>query len=379
MNMKILVISHAAVQKGYQKKFVEIAKYPNIEITILLPEYWIENYRYVKTYIESKANIQYVIGKSVWKGFGSRYFFITKLWMLVKNIKPDIIHIEQEPWSLAALQIVLYRNLISPKSKIIFRTSRSFNVKLKFPFLLKIIEKYVYKYSEFAFPLNLDAVKFLRLRGYKKGLQVCPNGVDTDIFYPKIFKKHIKLPIEKNKFNIGYIGRFIEAKGIKYLIEAVSNIKKDCKLILIGDGPNKKELKRQANYYKIEDRIKFVETIKLEEVPEYLNCLDVLVLPSYKTDEWEEFFGRVLVEAMACKVPVIGSDSGEIPNVIKDAGLIFPSHNSTELKKCILKVISNEEVRKEMVEKGYTRVQENYSWKAIAKLTVEVYYKLQNL
>jgi hypothetical protein len=104
--------------------------------------------------------------------------------------------------------------------------------------------------------------------------------------------------------------------------------------------------------------------------------MNVLVLPSLTTPGWVEFFGRVLVEAMACEVPVIGSDSGEIPNVIGDAGLIFHEGEADDLRDKLLLLAHDENLQLELAERGKKRAVEKYSWEQIAADTYEVYTSL---
>ncbi|MBC8487939.1 MAG: glycosyltransferase family 4 protein [Bacteroidetes bacterium] len=374
--MKVLVISHAAIQRSWQKKFAEITKDQSIQITLLLPKYWIENYHRVRVEINTKSKLNYVVGKTVWKGFSNRYFFLTKFCNLLKTLQPDIIHLEQEPWSLIALQTAFYRNCILPKCRIIFRTSRSFEGQLKLPWLAATIEKYTYKNSEFAFPLSKRAAQLLERRGYKNGIEVIPNGVDTDLFRKldaTMIRKSLGID---SAFTIGYIGRFVKEKGLGILLKAVGGIDQDFRLLFVGDGPYKNDLINLSNRLGINEKLHLVETIPADQIPLYLNFMDVLVLPSYKTGNWEEFFGRVLIEAMACEVTVIGSDSGEIPNVIGRAGLIFKSKNVDSLRIALERVMDDDDFRWNLSKMGRALVKNYYSWERIAEKTKDVYFKL---
>jgi len=101
-------------------------------------------------------------------------------------------------------------------------------------------------------------------------------------------------------------------------------------------------------------------------------------LPSLTTPGWVEFFGRVLVEAMACGVPVIGSDSGEIPNVIGEAGLIFHEDDADDLKDKLLLLVHDESLQSELAALGKKRAIEKYSWEQIAADTYEIYKSLMD-
>jgi len=99
-------------------------------------------------------------------------------------------------------------------------------------------------------------------------------------------------------------------------------------------------------------------------------------LPSRTTRVWKEQFGRVLTEAMACRVPVIGSNSGAIPEVIGDAGLIFPEGDARALAGCLRRLIESPDLCRELGERGYVRVMRLYTQERIAEQTAEFYRQI---
>jgi glycosyltransferase involved in cell wall biosynthesis len=108
-------------------------------------------------------------------------------------------------------------------------------------------------------------------------------------------------------------------KGLATLLKAFSLLIQNpaCHLLIVGSGDYREEMLSLASQLGIRERMILVDAVPAEDVPRYINCMDVLVLPSITTPGWVEFFGRVLVEAMVCQVPVIGSSSGEIPNATR--------------------------------------------------------------
>ena len=129
-------------------------------------------------------------------------------------------------------------------------------------------------------------------------------GVDTGRFYPK----HKSTD---RKFTIGYVGRIDEGKGIDILLDAVSLLDFDFDLIVVGSGTLEKELKKKANRTACRGRINFVGKVPNADLVHYYNTFDVFVFPTYRL---AESFGNVAIEAMACKVPVIGS---KIPALVE--------------------------------------------------------------
>jgi glycosyltransferase involved in cell wall biosynthesis len=147
---------------------------------------------------------------------------------------------------------------------------------------------------------------------------------------------------------------------------------------IVGDGPERPHLEQLANELQISDRVHFDNTISSSAMPAYLQQLDVLVLSSRTKPNWKEQFGRALVEAMACEVPVIGSDSGEIPHVIGSAGLLFPEDDVGALRSHLLKLMQSVDLRRELGQCGRQRVLSLYTQSQIAAQTVAVYRDMLN-
>lgn len=205
-----------------------------------------------------------------------------------------------------------------------------------------------------------DFVKNNFLKGYNnKSITITPS-VDVDKFKP----------LEKSKtnknFNILYVGRIDKTsrwKGIQYLLGSIKFISKNNSNILltiVGDGDAIEYYKSQVLKLKIEDYVEFKGSLSGNDLVKKYQETDVLVLPS--TSEAESF-GMVLIEAMACKKPVIGSKMGGIPYVIDDGenGLLVPPKNTQSLAGAIIKILENPKLAKQMGEKGYKKVKENFT------------------
>lgn len=372
--MRILVISHPAIQPTYQRKFEEIARHAHVRMRVVVPDTWFENDQTLHfSGRRASEDLSFYPGKITSPGYGSRYFFTRGLVTHFREFRPDIIHLEEEPWSLCALQTIMLKKLFCPESKLIFRTSLSIPIKLKFGFIGALIERIAFREFDHAFILSGRAGELLRRKGYRKGMRISPNGVDTRIFR-KMDANDLRaeLKIAENEFVMGYIGRLMHMKGMDTLLEAFGMLDNG-RLLLVGSGDYRDKMLSIASRLGIDEKMLLVGSVPAADVPKYINCMDVLILPSITTPGWVEFFGRVLAEAMLCNVPVIGSSSGEIPNVIGDAGLIFQEEDVNDLKDKIAMLMENPELREDLKKKGYKRAASLYTWEAIARDTYETY------
>jgi glycosyltransferase involved in cell wall biosynthesis len=128
---------------------------------------------------------------------------------------------------------------------------------------------------------------------------------------------------------VGFVGRLLPEKGIETLIAAMGKLPSSVRLAIVGNGPHEPALRRAAA--PLGSRVRFLPAMPRHRMPIVLGALDALVLPSRTTPEWKEQFGRILVEAHACGRWAIGSDSGEIPNVIGDPRCVFHEGDTASL------------------------------------------------
>jgi glycosyltransferase involved in cell wall biosynthesis len=173
---------------------------------------------------------------------------------------------------------------------------------------------------------------------------------------------------------VGYLGRIVEEKGLSTLVQSLDQIRDlPWKCILVGSGPFEDRLRAQIDDERLTDRIVFTGYIPHTDAPRYLASFDLLVLPSETQPNWKEQFGRVVVEALACGTPVLGSDSGAIPDVIQSlqGGLTFPEQNVEECSQQLARMIQTPTLRNRLASKGRQLVLEQYTHAALAERFAE--------
>jgi glycosyltransferase involved in cell wall biosynthesis len=177
-------------------------------------------------------------------------------------------------------------------------------------------------------------------------------------------------------FVIGFVGRLLARKGLFVLLEALAELDGAWELHVVGTGEARAEAEALAERLGIAQRVVFMGQQPSTAMPAIMRRFDVLVGPSLSTPRWKEQFGRMLVEAMACGVPAIGSDSGEIPNVIGDAGLVVPEGDSVALRAAIARLRDDATERRTIAERGRARVLALFTQEAVARRTYVVYQEM---
>jgi glycosyltransferase involved in cell wall biosynthesis len=145
-----------------------------------------------------------------------------------------------------------------------------------------------------------------------------------------------RLGLDLDKFWLVFAGRIVEEKGLDDLIDALgTGTSPRVAVTVLGSGPHLASLRQHGQSLVEQGRLLFRAQVPSTDVPEYLRAADVMCLPSRTEKNWKEQFGRILVEAMAAEAVVLGSSSGEIPNVIADAGMTFQERNVEDLRSKI--------------------------------------------
>ena len=352
-----------------ERKIALLAAQPDLLVSLVRPTIWKDGYGRVAIETIAQDDYHVVPVPMVGRADNPHRTLYRTIDFSMREARPDIIHAEEEPDSLAALQIVLARRLCARRAKLVLHTWQ--NVDRPKSALVRWVVRMTLRGADAVLGANREALAVLARLGYRGRTGVIPPmGVDTGVFRPQ------GGAVTSEGICLVYAGRFVPEKGLDTLIQAMAMTDTCVSLRLIGDGPAKSSLVDQVRSLDLAERVDFLPPMSPSELASAMDDSYALVLPSRTTAVWQEQFGRVLVESMACGTPVIGSDSGAIPEVVGDAGLIFPEGDASALARCVGRLIASPALRADLVERGLMRVADLYSQERVAAQTSDFYRQM---
>jgi glycosyltransferase involved in cell wall biosynthesis len=164
---------------------------------------------------------------------------------------------------------------------------------------------------------------------------------------------------------VGFLGRFVPEKGLAVLTAALDRAAAPWRALIVGSGPEEAAIRRWAHAQS--GRAAVVTGAGHADVPGWLNAMDVLCAPSLTRPSWREQFGRMLIEAMASGVPVVASDSGEIPAVVGDAGVVVPEGDAPAWTRALDALLGDPARRSALAAAGRARAESTYAWPVVAR------------
>lgn len=381
--MKVLCLDHGAVLRGYRGRYVALAGLaPDLELTVVAPRSLREgNYQGQWDASDASEN-GYQLRFATYRPAKAHRGLYGPLLLarLIREFRPDIIHTQGEPEALSSAEICLLRDTFSSRSAVVFvswsnidvyRMGWTYRMGKLYDWCYRLVLKRAYAATVYC----ADAARILRGNGFQGPIAHIPWGVDPVVFR-RVASGRLREELGLRGLVLGFVGRLERPKGVATLIRAAAKSGVECTLLMLGDGPALAEWRELATTLDVS--VRWIGSVNGSALPSFLSCMDALVLPSETTKYWREQFGKVLIEAMSCEVPVIGSDSGEIPTVIGDAGLVFREKDPDDLAAKIVSLAS-ETARVEWARKGRARVLQEYSWEVVARRTIGFYRDLARL
>ena len=350
---RLVIVSHPAVLPVNQMVYAEMLR-RGWDVRLIVPAAWRHDYEPYHLLPEALPELDSRITALpvLLAGRPQRHVYRTRPQSVLRAMEPDVVFLEQEPFALAAAQWGFAAALL----RVPFGVQIAENLDRHLPWPVRALRTRVLRSASYVAARSPRAADLATQWGATGAVTVIPHHVPA-------------WPAERRArtaFTVGYAGRLSAEKGLETLVCAVRRLEPPVDLLIAGDGVMRREL-AQAD---LGDGRQVIVHSDLGhgQMASAFSEMDVLVLPSRTTPTWSEQFGRVLVEAMSCGVPVIGSDSGEIPWVIRvtGGGLTFPEGDEARLAAALTTLRNDTARRRALAEQGRRRVAEIFSVEAVA-------------
>ncbi|MEH1127928.1 glycosyltransferase family 4 protein [Micromonospora sp. CPCC 206061] len=377
--MHLLITAVGKRTEHWTALFAALCKRPDVAVTVLAADVSEVTRRELQRQARQCPRLRYhvlphLLGEDL-TGHMASVLFRPGAGRLLTGQRPDVIHIIGEAAYLSTWQVLRQRRRLWPRVPVTLYAAQ--NIVIRFPVPFPLLERRAYRAVDHAFPITPAALDVLRTKGYQGPADIVPLGVDTDVFKPR--QAPARPP---QRFTAGFVGRLEPYKGVRDLLHAVELA--DCDLLLVGDGSLTPEVRQAAT--RRPGRIRLHGWADHAELSGLLAQMDVLVLPSIEVLQrnvvpWigvplREQFGRVLIEAMASGLPVVGSDVGEIPHVMGDAGLSFPAGDAARLAARLAQLRDSPDLARRLSERGIARAATQFAWDRVADSLCRVWEQL---
>ena len=285
----------------------------------------------------------------------------------------DLVHCWEEPYVAAAAQIA---RGMAPNVPLVLATFQ--NIAKRYPPPFNWIERYSMARADGVIAFGRTAAEVMTARGFNRApVAVIPPGVDVTEFRPDEARRAAtlaRLGWPDGPPVVGFLGRLVPEKGIEWLTSVLDGVTTPWRALVVGSGALEKMVSAWGGRYA--DRVRVVTTAQHDEVPAYLNAMDVLCAPSQTTPRWCEQFGRMLIEAFASGVAVVASTSGEIPYVVADAGLLVAEDDLTGWQQAIETLTTERARRCELARRGRERAESVYGWSVVARQHLDFFERV---
>jgi glycosyltransferase involved in cell wall biosynthesis len=294
----------------------------------------------------------------------------------VEDFKPDVIHVNHSSYLMWIASFI--KSMFGISYVVTIHGTDIYNATIDPRY--RIISKQALERAEWMLPVSYHTKKwFLKVfgKGFNRKVKVISNGLNIEDYNPNRMDKGMSSVLRKynleGKKYVVFAGRLTFEKGVDYLIKAAKDI--DAEVLIIGDGVYKKYLQ---NYTKLvgAKNVRFLGYFgkdSADDLKRIYHGASALVLPSTV----EESTGLVILEAMACGTPVVASNKGGIPMVVKDGlnGFLVRAKSSKEIAEAVNKILTNPKLEAKLRANARKTVEERFDWTVLVKTIMNSYDK----
>jgi glycosyltransferase involved in cell wall biosynthesis len=363
--MRIAIVGYPLLNRRQWRLYT---KFPETdEIHLLTPKKWPTAFE--ADYPTSSEPVTLHRHRSVYNGEMGRYL-MPGLVSTIRDLNPDIVLTHSEPWHLNTLYIEIICEVVGVPHAIF-----SWENLLRMPQIhfQRVLERRLLPRIDGIIAGSEAAADRIESMGYSGPLEIAPeSGVNIETFTPNqtVSGLRNRFGIPQDATVVLYAGRLVKEKGIELLIDAAPDViaeNPDTHILILGEGDREVYLEDQIEASEVSDAVTLItDQQPYAEMPAIHSLASVFVYPSRTTETWAEQFGFAVAEAMSCGVPVITTECGALPHVVRDTGLVCPENNSEAIRDSLLSLLDDEKWRTELGQLARERAVTEFNFDSVA-------------
>lgn len=358
--LRVVSVAHSAVgAKGGRQRYAPLLRRSDLDLHLVTPKNWREFGRSLHAEPASDPAMQLHILPIMFPSAGPMSWYLhyyPGLRGLLRQVRPHVVHLWEEPWSIVALQAALLKK----DAALVLEVDQNILKTLPPPF--ESIRRFVLKKCAHILARSPDAEAVVRAGGYDGPVTLIGYGVDQNCFRPDG-----DAAPEGDGLRLGYVGRLVEEKGLDDVLDAMARAQSAAHLALIGAGPHEDKLRERVESLGLSERVSFRGWAAPDDVAKFIRGLDAAVLLTRTTPRVKEQFGRAIIEAQSCGVPVIGSNCGAIPDVIGPGGWVVPERDSEALARLLDDIAAGRENLSAKAQAARDNVASRFTYDEVAR------------
>lgn len=319
---RVAVVSHSCVVAANQRLYANLAeRHPDLDLLLLAPDYWWNRLSGGQAFraLPETAGWARSLPVRLSGEMHLHWYARGRLGRTLEEFRPQVLLLDEEPYSLVSFQGARWGRRLG--ARVLLYTKQ--NLFRRYPPPFSATQRWVLRQAAGMLAVSPECEEVLTRKGYRGAVTILPHGVDTAAFSPGSGEE-LRRQLGLTGPVIGFAGQLEERKGVQDLLEAARRLRRargeSFQLLLIGDGPLRQPVEEFAAEHLAPAQARVLGFIAHQDMPAYLRAMDVLAVPSRTTPRWKEQFGRVVLEALACEVPVVASDSGYLPDLLAQTG-----------------------------------------------------------
>lgn len=363
---KLLLYSRLALYPMHWEAFKVICSRYDVEASVI-----VTNYCDLPEGHQMLGSVD--INKEKISGFSPKIYNIPQssiikkvllIFKYLREIKPDIVWAQEEPVTLFLFPLLVYYFFKRKSPRIVIGLAENI---FDYSIIKRLIYNILWRRIDVILSVANVSTKSIQKNGMPKSVKVYDLVAGCLSPEENILPMNMPIQTNKNDFIVGFVGRIIEEKGWKVVMHAIKQAPSNFKFAIAGSGNQIEELKEYMNNPKLKERIYYAGLLPKKELWRFYKAIDCLTVPSLTTKTWKEQFGGILADAMAMGIPIVGSDSGAVPEVTGPAGIIVPENNPDKLLEALIRLQSSPEIRRTLGENGKRRFKEEFCIEAYAR------------